>query len=187
MVTARPLAVMERRRFGLLLDSAFITEYLPYAIDLEYLLTVGMRELSAVQARRLKHQLAGALARFVRDLESAGFFHRDLKALNVIVQWRVESSDPPVISLVDLDGLKPGWLGGSRGWMRMLMRLNVSVDGFRRVSLTDRLRLLKRYLDLARPDVPWKRAWRDVAALSEHKRRLRDIAQARSFEKYGRY
>lgn len=185
--TARPLAVLERRRFGLLLDSVFITEYLPNAIDLENLLTVGMRELAPATARVLKGQLAEALARFILDLQAARFFHRDLKALNVIVQWNPQTAEAPLISLVDLDGLKPGWQGGTRGWQRMLMRLNVSVDAFRRVSLADRVRLLKRYLALTGDAKAWKAAWRDIAALSQRKRVHRDRAQERSFKKYGRY
>lgn len=186
--TARPLAVLERRRFGLLLDSVYVTEFLPNAVDLESLLTVRMRDLSPGQARRLKTQLAELLARFITQFLGGGLYHRDLKALNVIVQWDAQRDDPPRISVVDLDGVKRSLLGHGHGWQRMLMRLNVSVDGFKRVSLTDRLRLLRHFLRMSRlGPTDWKVAWRELAALSERKREVRSRQQERAFRKYGRY
>ena len=43
--TARPLAVLERRRLGIVLDSILITECVEHAIDLDTLLTVTLRDL----------------------------------------------------------------------------------------------------------------------------------------------
>jgi serine/threonine protein kinase len=185
--TARPLAVVEKRRFGLLLDSLLITEFLRDAVDLESLLTAQMRGLDNLQAHRIKSQVSEALAAFLLRLRSAGLYHRDLKALNIIVQWNRQSAEPPRICLVDLDGVKRFWSSRNRGWMSMLMRLNVSVDPFRRVNLTDRLRLLKQYIRRSGTSIPWKDLWRELAVMSERKRQIQTRHQERDFRKYGRF
>jgi tRNA A-37 threonylcarbamoyl transferase component Bud32 len=185
--TARPLAVVEKRRFGLLFDSLIITEYLRDTVDLESLLTVQMRGLNQRQAYRRKAQVSRALTSFLLRLQASGLYHRDLKALNVIVQPDRPSSDMPRICLVDLDGIQRVRFARTRAWMRMLMRLNVSVDGFRRVTLADRLRLLQAFLRGIDCREDWKTIWRKLAALSERKRRIRSKHQERSFRKYGRF
>jgi hypothetical protein len=186
--TARPLAVLERRRFGLLFESVLITEYLRNAVDLELLLTVRMRELDPQRVFTLKRELAEGIAAFIHRVQNAGFVHRDFKALNVIVQWNPEIGDQPRISVVDLDGIRRSSAAPSRGHLRMLMRLNVSVDPFRRVSLTDRLRVLQQYLARAgHPRSEWKSLWHRLAAMSDRKRASRARQQERAFRKYGRY
>lgn len=187
IATARPLAVVERRRFGLLLDSMIFTEYLPDTVDLEGLLTTRMRGVDNRQAHAIKSQVTTVLAGFLLRLQAAGLYHRDLKALNVIIQWDRETGQPPRICLVDLDGLKRAWTARDGGWKHMLMRLNVSVDAFRRVSRADRLRLLKSFLERGGISTPWKQVWRELAVMSERKRRVRDRHQARAFRKYGRF
>lgn len=186
--TAKPLAVLERRRFGLLMESLLVTEYLRNAVDLEGLLTVRMRGLDALQLVRLKHELADGLAAFVWDVQKAGFIHRDLKALNVIVLWDKTSTERPRISVVDLDGMHRSLGPNHRAHLRMLMRLNVSVDPFRRVSLTDRVRVLRQYLlHAGRPVSEWKALWRELSIMSQRKRVVRARHQEKSFRKYGRY
>lgn len=186
--TARPLAVLERRRFGLLTGSLLITEYLYNAVDLESLLTVRLRRLEPRRAFRLKSDLADGLAAFIARVHKAGFIHRDLKALNVIVQFDPERCERPRISVVDLDGMRSGSLNGGGGDLRMLMRLNVSVDPFQRVTRTDRLRVLLRYLArTGRPRAQWKQVWHQLADMSQRKRDIRARHQERSFRKYGRY
>ncbi len=185
IATARPLAVVERRRGPLLVDSILITEYIPHANDLDTLLTVAMRELPAAEAIRLKSQVSYALAAVVRRLLERGFVHRDFKAPNIIVQWDRQS--PPRILLIDLDGLRRS-RRRAHGEIRMLMRLNVSLDHCRRVTRTDRLRFLLRYLQRIGPSAgDWKTIWRQVERVSERKRVTRSRSQEKKFRKYGRF
>ena len=188
IATARPLAVVERRRFGVVVDSLLITEYIAGAIDLDTVLTVTMREMSPQRQRWLKEQLTTGLISIVRLLIERGFGHRDFKAPNIIVQWNPESDETPRIVLVDLDGVRPRRGTPEAAARRMLMRLNVSLDHCRRVTRTDRLRFLKRYFSgLGQADGEWKRIWRELAEMSERKRRIRERNQERKFKKYGRF
>jgi len=186
--TARPLAVVERRRFGLRLDSMVITEYLENAKDLDTLLTVSLRELSTHEQRRIKGEIVESLARAIRRLHERGFSHRDLKAPNVMVQWDPESADAPRVLLIDLDGLKPARRVSFERQLRAITRLNVSLDHCKRVTRTDRLRFLIRYLQRpGRADPQWKPVWSAIAARSDSKRRIRARYQQKMLEKYGRF
>lgn len=186
--TARVLAVVERYRFGLLRDSLLMTEFLPHTVDLETLLTVNMRDMDSGRIRRLKGELTDALIHLIRRLETGRFVDRDFKAPNVLVQWDPDTDAPPRIMLVDLDGIRRLRLARRQRIWRMIMRLNVSLDGFQRVTRTDRLRFVRRYVELTgRPPDAVRPLWSRLSAMSDRKRRTRARSQARTFEKYGRY
>lgn len=185
--TARPLAVLERRCAGVLLDSLIMTEYIENAYDLDTLLTVQIRDLESSQQRRLKQQVARALAGVFRAFHARGFIHRDLKAPNIMVQWASNSDDSPRILLVDLDGVRQKGRTSRKDWVRAMMRLNVSIDHCRRVTRTDRLRFL--HACLVRPGNPqpdWKPIWREIAAWSEQKRDHKNRQFEKMMAKYGR-
>jgi hypothetical protein len=188
ILTARPLAVLERRRFGLIFDSILIAEAVEHAIDLDTLATVTLRELPEPRQRWLKDRVLDGLLTVTRNLLERGFRHRDFKAPNIIVQWDPAGRADPRIVLVDLDGLLP--LRGSTdvAARKMLMRLNVSLDHCRRVTRTDRLRFLQRFISrYGCPAADWKPLWRELARMSQDKRRARDVHQQRKFAKYGRF
>jgi len=188
IATACPLAVVERRRFGVRLDSIIVTEYLENAKDLDTVLTVSFRELPPRKQRRLKGEIIESLAQVLRRLHERGFSHRDLKAPNVMVQWDPDSPAAPRALLIDLDGLKPARRVSFERQLRAITRLNVSLDHCKRVTQTDRLRFLIRYLQRpGHPDPQWKPVWRDIAARSESKRAIRACNQKKMLERYGRF
>lgn len=185
--TARPLAVLERRRMGILLDSLIITEYIEHAHDLDTLLTVQLRDFDPDRQRRVKRQVSEALAGVFRSFHARGFVHRDMKAPNIVVQWDPQADDAPRVLLVDLDGVRQVRRVRERDWIRALMRLNISVDHCRRVSRTDRLRFLKACLIRpGHPDPQWKPVWQQVARLCSKKRQRKQLQFDRMMAKYGR-
>lgn len=181
--TARPLAVLEKHRFGLLRDSIVIVEYIDHAHDLDVLLTLVMRLMPEARQRALKAQLCDAVVEVIRKIGDRGLIHRDFKAPNIIVQWDPDVGEPPRIILVDLDGVKRRRGDDVRtGVVRMLARLDVSLDSCRRVTLGDRLRFLKHCLARTGGDPGhWKPVWRDIARRSSRKRELRARFRARVF------
>ncbi len=186
--TARPLAVVERRRLGLLIDSLVISEYLPHTLDLDTFLTVTLREQPPAAGRELKRQVTRSLSEVIRRLHERGFAHRDLKAPNVLIQWDPSASDPARALLVDLDGLRPAQPGDPELDVQALTRLNVSVDHCKRVTLTDRLRFLRTHLTrVGCPQPRWKPLWRRIAADSALKRVARRRWQEKMLRKYGRF
>ncbi len=184
--TACPLAVVERRRLGLLLDSLLITERVP-GQDLDTLLTLGMRAMQPPELRSMKRELCTSLAAALRALWENGYTHDDLKATNVIVQEQALPGGPVRIFLIDLDGLRADPQAGREPDLDLLARLNVSVDHCKRVSLADRARFLKAIVRRlgGRPD-RWRQAWRDIARRSDVIRAHRDAKHVRNLKEFGR-
>lgn len=173
--TARPLAVLEKRRWGVRTDSLIITEYIENARDLDTVLSVHMRELSPARQRRFKLAVSEALVTVLRRFHEWGFMHRDFKAPNIIVQWNTRLDERPRVLLVDLDGVRRVRRPRRKALLRALMRLNVSLDHCPRVTRTDRLRFLRLYFERpGRPWGNWKPIWRKLAAMSDVKREMRN-------------
>ncbi|MBN1344282.1 MAG: phosphotransferase [Phycisphaerae bacterium] len=185
--TARPLAVMERRFAGLLLDSVVMTEALSRARDFDALLRMDLLNQDPRTLRRQKDQLIDRLARLVKDMQTKGFAHRDFKAANLMVQWDLAASQLPRIVLVDLDGLILRRRLSRRQRLRPLMRLNVSLDEAKVVTRTDRLRFLKAYATIpngARED--WRSLWREIERMSYRKRAHKEKRRKWKLKRYGR-
>ncbi len=188
--TARPLAVLERRRFGLRTDSLLITEALPDAHDLDAVIATELTRLSPRALYRSKRLLIESLCALVKRMDARGFAHRDLKASNIMIQWDPAFATRPRLSLVDLDGLRPQRglpASPTRYAWRAIARLSVSLEHCRAVSRTDRLRFLQRFLDgWGRDGEDWKSAWRRVETLADRTRRKHEQHQAWKLRHYGR-
>jgi len=185
--TARPLAVMERRFAGLLLDSMVMTEAIPNAKDFDALLRVDLPGQEPRVQRRVKDELIEELARLVKNLQARGFAHRDFKASNLMVQWDPSEGQPPRLTLVDLDGLLLRRRLSLRDRLRPLMRLNVSMDEARLVTRTDRLRFLKAYLrGFTLEHSNWKLIWQLLAEMSRSKRLEKERRLKWKMQHYGR-
>lgn len=173
--TSRPLAVVEQRRWGLLTNSILITESIPFAHDLDALLTLGLRDASPGLKYRVKRELAQSLASVVRRLEAHGFEHRDFKASNIMAQWNAQSDDPARVLLVDLDGLRRRSSKAGPTMHSALQRLHRSLGQRRNVTLADRARFLRHYVQRIGNDADWRSVWR---ALGELPGGLRDAWNA---------
>lgn len=165
--TARPLAVLERRRFGLRLDAFVLCEDLVGGRDLDAWLAAELPGRDARQQRRLKDRLIAALAALVRRMHDADVAHRDLKASNVLVQYDPDRDDAPRLSLVDLDGVRIQCHISATDTRRAIARLAVSFDASPLVTRTDRLRFLRRFLvGWGRGAEDWRPVWRDIDTLA---------------------
>jgi len=180
--TALPLAAMEKRRGGFLLDSILITEAVDSGLHLNRFLNRHLGDgasggsLSGATRRRLGRQVLWQLGRLVRRLHQEGFAHRDLKASNLLVHWDGRGRLPPEIIMVDLDGLRRVRHVSARQEFRGLMRLNVSLLECPAVNHAGRLRMLLGYL--RRPGlgrINFKPYWRVLQEWSGRKIR-RQIA-----------
>ncbi len=178
--TARPLAVIHRRKRGLVHDSYLLTEKLPNVVELRQHLAKMACLLANERSRRLL-VLIESLARLVRELHRRQLSHRDLKAANVLVEDdaatrgrgdaefgsrspcpRVSAS--PRLFFIDLVGLKR-WRKLPR-WRKVqnLARLNASAGSFPWISRADKLRFLRAYLQWGlKGKSGWKTWWGQVA------------------------
>jgi tRNA A-37 threonylcarbamoyl transferase component Bud32 len=194
--TLVPVAFGEQRRAGLVLENFLITEGVD---EVEPLYSFAHQLLPTVPADRqrlLRRQLALDLAEMAARMHEAGIQHRDLHGGNVLVQ-----PDPAGrlrLFLIDLHGAR---VRRHMDWRRSRAEILVLAANFLGVaSATDRLRFLRRYLEL-RPSLRlthravarelyarmWRRArmvwWRRNALCVSNNRRFlyRDIGTAHGF------
>ncbi len=172
IATALPLAAIEKRRGGLLLDSILITE----AVDGDaldkflstYLGGRGGTTIQPRQQRQLAQDVLWQLGRLMQKLHDNSFTHRDLKATNILVHW--DRHGLPELVLIDLDGLKHMWRVPARRRWQGMMRLNVSLLNCPSVTHHGRLRMLLGYL--RRPGIGpinFKPYWRVLEQWSARK------------------
>lgn len=165
VATARPLAVIEQKRFGLPAEGYLATEWIAGAKNLHvYGWHLGTRH--AAERRRRTRQLCDSLGRLLGRMHAWHVSHRDLKGCNILIVERDTAVD---CFLIDADSvalpyrLLPYFRAFNLG------RLAASIEAHTWVTRADRLRFFRAYLaELHRGDPAawpsdWKQGWRAVA------------------------
>jgi tRNA A-37 threonylcarbamoyl transferase component Bud32 len=151
---ALPLAYLEKRRFGILLESYFVTE----AVTGTNLRQTFNRYDTTGAGQKEKRALVHALARVVKKMHAHGVSHRDLKANNIVAQERAPHQFD--LFIVDFDGIRIGAVSWHRR-AKDLARLVRETQRHSCFSLSDRVRFLKTYL--GGKEKEWKTAWASMA------------------------
>lgn len=165
IATARPLAVVERKRVGLPAEGYLATQWICGAKNL-HVYGWELVDRPPAERRRRTRQVCQALGRLLGRMHSWHVSHRDLKGCNILL---VERADDVECYLIDADSV---WIP-RRLWPFFrafnLGRLATSVEAHGWVTRGDRLRFLRAYLaELRRRDpaawpADWKQGWRAVA------------------------
>lgn len=183
VLTARPLAVLERRLGPFVLDSILITEAQPDALDLEAYLRRESGARSPREWARFKRALAPRLAAHLRQLHDRGFEHRDCKASNILVC----PGPAPRLMWIDLDGIRRAGPFARRRRLDALVRLHVSLGNVPGLTRTDRLRVLKAYLTRYGPSAhSWRSLWPVLAQAAARKQRAKTARRVWKLKHYGR-
>lgn len=185
---AQPLAIVERFRLGLFrTDSLLLTDFVVNAADLERFCRETISSCSGADQRRMKSELIGVLVRLMRRFHDRGFSHRDFKAQNLLVQWAEPFEDRPLITMVDMDGVRYVGTADRATRDRALVRLAVSMLDIPGCTRTDRLRFLRRYMmHFGRSDASWRAYWRELDTGVRQKRQRKDARRDWKIRHYGR-
>lgn len=148
--TALPLAVLERRCGPFVLDSILVTEAVDGPVAWRYLADGlagrGPDEQVADGRRRRRqaHDVLWSLGRAVRRLHEAGFTHRDLKTVNLVMH---PASPAPEVVFIDLDGASRPPVVTAYRRLRDLSRLvRALLQAPPHVSSAGRMRVVRGYL-----------------------------------------
>jgi tRNA A-37 threonylcarbamoyl transferase component Bud32 len=153
--TARPLAVLHRRRFGRSYEGYLLTEKIPDAVDLHGLVA-RLGTLAPTQRRERMRQCIDQVAAMVRELHRRHLTHRDLKAANILL-----TRDR--VWLIDLVGVRRHRQLPAGRQVQNLARLNASFIQNAHLTRTDKLRFLSVYLEWGLVGrVGWKSWWQEI-------------------------
>lgn len=191
--TARPLAVLHRRRHGLIQEGYLLAEKIENAQELRDFVR-DLTSMSPPRRRQVLRRQLVQVAQVIRELHRRSLSHRDLKAANILVSRDVSRFVSPFNSplgtcsqsllpifmssvwLIDLVGVeRHGRLSRSRK-IQNLARLNASFHDHAALTRTDRLRFLREYLHWAlHGGGDWKNWWNAIeqATLSKIARNIR--------------
>ena len=177
VATARPLAVLHRRRRGLYHEGYLLTEMIPDALELNRHVA-ALDALAPLPRRRALRSCIDRVARLVRELHRRHLSHRDLKAVNILVASESGSSPvaghwplaAPSVWLIDLVGVHRHRRLPRARRVQNLARLHASFCRDPALTRTDKLRFLRTYLQWGlRGKEGWKQWWRDIEAATRAK------------------
>ena len=157
-----PLAIAERRTFGVPVDSYFVNATLPQSRPVGEFWNDEARGLPVHERAVLLRALAAELARF----HDAGFYSRDANADNFLVVWK-NRGEAPQFYFIDLENVRHVGQVSRRRRVKNLVQLYRIARG--RMRLVDRARFLRAYfgMPLAR-----RRDWLgELAAVDDRKER----------------
>ena len=151
--TTEIIAIVKNNIFGPFYKFRLVTKEITESIDLVELLLHSEEN----QLLEQKREIINKLAKAVNDMHNVGIYHADLHLKNVLVK-----SDPGGgvhVYIIDLDKSKQYEKISCQRRMKNIMRLDRSVAKLRRknrelfsktfpVSSTDRIRFLKKYIEL---------------------------------------
>jgi tRNA A-37 threonylcarbamoyl transferase component Bud32 len=137
----KPLAYIEKRRFGLLKESFFITESPHDYLEMDRYLIKSFGNGQSRDSIPPKRAFIQEFARCIGRLHRSEIFHGDLKTCNILTRERSGQWD---FSFIDLDAVSLGTKVDARRALKNLVQINCSIPGF--LSYGDRVRFLKWYL-----------------------------------------
>jgi len=157
--TALPFALVERG--GVAREAWLVSVFVNNLIDLDQIVMTWLPRADARSVRHIKDRLIERVALLFSRLQQAGWYHRDLKASNIMLtNW---DRDDARVWLVDLDGLRCGRRHHQID-LRPVVRLAASLRPYRSVSTTDGVRFVKKMIESLGKDSPgWRKVLRTVA------------------------
>ena len=147
--TARPIAAVEYRSWGILTKSLYLSEGVSGAKTVEAFWCEDCVPLKGVEGYRKRRAFLRKLARLFQSLHRQKIYHNDLKASNILVVDESASSAEH-FHLIDLQGLRRCSYMSWRRRIKNLAQLNRTLGVF--MTTTERLFFLDAYLDFHLPD-----------------------------------
>ena len=156
ILTAKPVAVVESRSWGMVTKSFFFTEEIPRGKTVDVFWRDELSALAGQSGFRRRRGFLRALASVFESLHGQDIYHGDLKDANILV---VPSTDARAdcFFLLDLEGLRKYRRLSDRRRIKNLVQLNRTFG--RHVRRTEKLYFLARYMSSRFDDRRRKRLW----------------------------
>lgn len=187
--TARPLAVLHRKRGALLREGYLLCLKIADAVELprflDQLKTLPIPKRTDILRDRMEH-----MARVIRQLHCRQVSHRDLKGANILITTHAVGTTGiaslPMLAnssskvwLIDLAGVRTSRRLPSARRIQNLARLHASIGLHALLSRTEKLRFLRTYLQWGLAGgSDWKSWWRAIERATQAKI-LRNVRNGR--------
>ncbi len=164
--TATPVALIERQKPKR--DGWLLTEHIGKMQDLDRVCLSSLHQLHKRSLHSLKIAITKETISMFEAFRSGGYFHRDMKASNVVVFGDIQEPASIRVGLVDLEGVR-SWGGRSlKRWRDALIRLAASLRSYESVTRTDYLRFLRTYFDATgQSNTNWKTEFRNLSIAAQ--------------------
>jgi tRNA A-37 threonylcarbamoyl transferase component Bud32 len=139
----KPLAYVEKRRFGLLTESFFIMTSPADYLEMDRYVINAFGNGPSTNVALKKRSFIREFAQCIGRLHRSDIYHNDLKTCNILARERAGGWD---FSFIDLDAVRLGTEVNSRRALKNLVQINCSTPGF--LGYADRIRFLKWYLEI---------------------------------------
>ena len=140
-LTARPIALLEERRFWVVKRSFFIMEFISHGVTCKKYVCEKFRDPCNRASFEEKRKFISCLALSLKQLHSSNIYHGDLKANNNLLV--MESQNGWDFFYIDLDRVGINKKITVRKEIKSLSQLNASIP--KCITYTDRLRFYKTY------------------------------------------
>lgn len=141
--TARPVAAVERRHWGMLTGSFYLTEEVAGSRISNRYWSEELQPLTGVVGMARRRAFLRGLAELFAKLHAKNIYHNDLKDFNILVAPTNAASGESFF-LLDLEGVRRYGQISQRRRIKNLVQLNRTLGKL--LSNTDRMRFLKCYL-----------------------------------------
>lgn len=164
--TARPIAAVERRHWGMLTGSFYLTEEVTGSRISNRYWSEELQPLTGVMGISRRRAFLRGLAELFAKLHAKNIYHNDLKDFNILVAPNASSGES--LFLLDLEGVRRYGQISQRRRIKNLVQLNRTLGKL--LSNTEALRFLKVFLGPKFREQAEKKAW--VTLIVKHSRDL---------------
>ena len=145
--TPKPIALLEKKRFGILQKSFIIMEDITTSLPCNTYISERFRHPHDKTAFRKKRIFLSCLATSFRQLHDSGIYHYDLKANNIMI---LETSNAWDFFYLDLDRVCFDKIITHKKWIKNLSQLNASLPYY--ITYADRLGFYRTYAGIKKLD-----------------------------------
>lgn len=165
--TPEPMALLEKKMYGINTDSYLIMEELQDSMEMDRYILKNFHDQSSINYLKKKKSFINNLAKTIGKMHNHNIFHHDLKTCNIMVKENDESFD---FIFLDFDKVSFEENITIRKRAKNLTQINLSTPKL--ITVTDRLRFLKEYLKQCGTMNVKKSILREIVKLSKAKQLL---------------
>lgn len=172
--TARPLAAVESRSWGILKACFFLSEEIEGGKTTDAYWQQDLLTVRGKEGMHGRRRFVRGMGELFRSLHKQGIYHNDLKDANIVV--RADSNGGAErFYLVDLEGIRRHRRLNRRRQVKNLVQLNLSLGAYLRPA--DKLRFLASYLGPLYSNRIHKRNW--VASVTGQSNKLGSLPKTK--------